>query len=50
MGLDTSPSQHLFARQTRGVVPSSEAKLAAKLPQGTWEKKVHRQTDPNASR
>ena len=37
------PSQYLFACRTRGAVPSSEAKLAAKLRQGTWEK-VHRQT------
>ena len=42
-GLDTSPSQRLFARRTRGAITSSEAKLAAKLPQGTWEKKVHKQ-------
>ena len=38
-GLDTRPSQRLFVRRTRGAIPSSEAKLAAKLPQGTWEKK-----------
>ena len=44
IGLDTSPSQRLFARRTRGAVPSSEAKLTAKLPQGIWEKKIHRQT------
>ena len=37
-GLDTRPSQRLFVRRTRGAIPSSEAKLAAKLPQGTWEK------------
>ena len=43
IGLDTSLSQRLLAHRTKGVVPCSEAKLAANLPQGTWEKKVHRQ-------
>ncbi|KAL5515944.1 hypothetical protein EMCRGX_G001194 [Ephydatia muelleri] len=43
IGLDSSPSQRLLARRTRGAVPVSDGKLAVNMPPGNWEKKLHRQ-------
>ncbi|KAL5477674.1 hypothetical protein EMCRGX_G024499, partial [Ephydatia muelleri] len=43
IGLDSSPSQRLLARRTRGAVPVSVGKLAVNMPPGNWEKKLHRQ-------
>ena len=44
MGFNASPGQRLLARRTRGIVPSSQGKLAVEPPPADgWERKIARQ-------
>lgn len=43
IGINASHCQRLLARQTRGIVATSSAKLEWEPPSGMWEKKRDRQ-------